>query len=191
MKKIMGKLAAVLGYLLILCFLLKSEWTQLFSLKMLGLFFVGTAILCLPLISKERTHGEWQSIIGRNGLVAGYLEAFMLIFVSMNTNELMREGLLTEIGLDLRPILYGYILHIILQKEEKEEQPSKEQQEVKPPIWESEKLTRREKEVASLVAKNLSNREIAEELSISEATVKKHLTNIFEKLEIDSRSKLK
>ncbi|MGN0290687.1 MAG: response regulator transcription factor [Lachnospiraceae bacterium] len=191
MKKIMGKLAAVLGYLLILCYLLKSEWTQLFSLKMLGLFFVGTGILCLPLIGKERTLGEWQSIIGRNGLVAGYLEAFMLIFVSMNTNELMREGLLTEIGLDLRPILYGYILHIILQKEEKEEQPLKEQQEVKPPIWESEKLTRREKEVASLVAKNLSNREIAEELSISEATVKKHLTNIFEKLEIDSRSKLK
>ncbi len=33
----------------------------------------------------------------------------MLLFSTMSTSELMREGLLCEMGLDLRPILYGYI----------------------------------------------------------------------------------
>ncbi len=40
----------------------------------------------------------------------------MLLFSTMSTSELMREGLLCEMGLDLRPILYGYILHIVLSR---------------------------------------------------------------------------
>ena len=40
-------------------------------------------------------------------------------------------------------------------------------------------LTRREAEVALLVIKHMSNAEIANELYISETTVKKHVSNIF------------
>ncbi|MDE7250631.1 MAG: LuxR C-terminal-related transcriptional regulator, partial [Lachnospiraceae bacterium] len=53
------------------------------------------------------------------------------------------------------------------------------------------KLTRQEKVVAELVKQGLTNREIGEELCISESTVKKHLSNIFEKLEIGSRRELR
>ena len=59
------------------------------------------------------------------------------------------------------------------------------------PLWKSKELTRREREIAELAARGLSNREIAEELCITETTVKKHLSNIFEKLEINSRERLK
>ncbi|ALX04114.1 chemotaxis protein CheY [Aeromicrobium erythreum] len=48
-------------------------------------------------------------------------------------------------------------------------------------------LTARELQVLRLVAKGLSNREIAEELFISENTVKNHIRNMLEKLQMKSR----
>jgi len=49
-------------------------------------------------------------------------------------------------------------------------------------------LSERELEVLRLMAKGWSNREIAKELSISEGTVKNHVTNIYTKLEMHSRA---
>lgn len=51
-------------------------------------------------------------------------------------------------------------------------------------------LTEREREVAQLVAAGLRNREIAEKLFISEETVKSHIRSIFNKTNIDRRSRL-
>jgi len=48
-------------------------------------------------------------------------------------------------------------------------------------------LTQREKEVALLTAKGMSNHAIAGELQISESTVKLHISSIFSKLNIKSR----
>ena len=49
-------------------------------------------------------------------------------------------------------------------------------------------LTDREREVLSLIANGASNREVAEALVVSLGTVKKHLNNIFHKLEAQNRS---
>ena len=49
-------------------------------------------------------------------------------------------------------------------------------------------LTEREVEVLALVAEGLTNREIAESLFISEHTVARHLSNVFRKLDVTSRS---
>jgi non-specific serine/threonine protein kinase len=51
-------------------------------------------------------------------------------------------------------------------------------------------LTRREREIASLVAKGLGNREIAGQLFLSKRTVDSHLEHIFAKLSITSRTQL-
>jgi DNA-binding NarL/FixJ family response regulator len=51
----------------------------------------------------------------------------------------------------------------------------------------SPKLTDRELEVLRLVARGLNNREIAKQLFISENTVKNHVRNILEKLQLHSR----
>ena len=49
------------------------------------------------------------------------------------------------------------------------------------------RLTDREMEVLKLVAKGMNNRDIAKQLFISENTVKNHIRNILEKLQLHSR----
>ena len=51
-------------------------------------------------------------------------------------------------------------------------------------------LTRREKEVAILVGRALTNRQIAQELVLSEHTVHHHVTNILKKLNLSSRQQV-
>ena len=50
-----------------------------------------------------------------------------------------------------------------------------------------EKLTKRECEVLKEMSKGLNNKEIGENLFITECTVKKHVSNIFQKLNIRNR----
>lgn len=202
----------------------RTEWMQLFDVRIIGLVMLGTGILCLPYLCEKQTSAAWQEIFGKNAMMAGYLEAFFMVFSSMNTTELIWERLLREIAMDLRPIFYGYVLYIIFYREDADRKTKKQpkvqtrqpEAEVSPGAqagaeeipgnkestcgkeaayetekpWENGNLTRREKEVAALAARGLSNREIADELCISETTVKKHMSNIFEKLNIDSREKL-
>jgi two-component system, NarL family, nitrate/nitrite response regulator NarL len=59
------------------------------------------------------------------------------------------------------------------------------QQEPEPPV---ERLTTREREVVFLIGEGLSNKQIAERLLIEVATVKQHVHNILEKLEVAHRS---
>ncbi|MGB9149303.1 MAG: response regulator transcription factor, partial [Burkholderiales bacterium] len=51
-------------------------------------------------------------------------------------------------------------------------------------------LTKREREIASLVAIGESNKSIARKLAITERTVKAHLTEVFRKLSVSDRLKL-
>jgi len=50
------------------------------------------------------------------------------------------------------------------------------------------KLTRRETEVLKLITLGFLNKEIADELCISEKTVKNHVSNIFKKIEVSDRT---
>ena len=52
------------------------------------------------------------------------------------------------------------------------------------------KLSKREMEISELVSKGRTNEQISEELWISVNTVKKHLRNIYEKLEVTNRTSL-
>ena len=62
--------------------------------------------------------------------------------------------------------------------------------EVGPPANETiNNLTKRELEILQLVAEGLSNDEIGKKIFISTKTVKTHLTNIFDKLEVNNRFK--
>jgi two-component system response regulator DegU len=49
-------------------------------------------------------------------------------------------------------------------------------------------LTEREQEVLELLAEGKTNKEIAESLIISDRTVQTHLSNIFSKMDVSSRT---
>jgi DNA-binding NarL/FixJ family response regulator len=51
-------------------------------------------------------------------------------------------------------------------------------------------LTKREREVADLVVRGQSNKEIAHELGVTEGTVKLHLHNVFTKTKVTNRARL-
>ncbi len=51
-------------------------------------------------------------------------------------------------------------------------------------------LSNREREIVALVAQGFKNKEMAEKMFISEQTVKNHLHNIFEKLDVSDRLEL-
>jgi ATP/maltotriose-dependent transcriptional regulator MalT len=53
---------------------------------------------------------------------------------------------------------------------------------------EVEKLTAREREVLEFLAKGYSNKEIAAQLSVSVAAIRFHLTHIYQKLHVQSRT---
>jgi DNA-binding CsgD family transcriptional regulator len=59
-----------------------------------------------------------------------------------------------------------------------------------PPHGPTERLTRREREVALLIERGFTNRQIASELSISDRTVENHVHKILKKLGFSSRARI-
>jgi DNA-binding NarL/FixJ family response regulator len=51
-------------------------------------------------------------------------------------------------------------------------------------------LSTREAQVAELVLRGLSNQDIGRTLGVTPATVKKHLSRVFDKVGVDSRAQL-
>jgi DNA-binding NarL/FixJ family response regulator len=56
-----------------------------------------------------------------------------------------------------------------------------------PGVADAVRMTKREKEIMNLIAEGMSNKEIAQRLSIATYTVKSHVHNILEKLALHSR----
>lgn len=56
-----------------------------------------------------------------------------------------------------------------------------------PGVVEAVRMTKREREIMNLIAEGMSNKEIAQQLSIATYTVKSHVHNILEKLALHSR----
>ena len=108
------------------------------------------------------------------------------------TGYVLKERDDTEVSLAIRSILRGgapidpFIAREILKQISSSEPSSSLEQIVLDP--EQESLTQREKEILSLVAQGLSNREIADELCVSRYTVESHIKHIYRKLSVSKRT---
>lgn len=102
-------------------------------------------------------------------------ENYSLTFIDLSktTSSIDYYGIIILV---LVALSVGLILSFLLVKE-----PSKD------PYLE---LTKMEKRVALLMQQSLSNKEIAGELSVSVSTIKTHVSNIYKKMEVSSRSEL-
>lgn len=201
LKKYLWKSGIICGYLLLIAGFVGFRPEMLFNLKEILLVVIGCVVLTLPYGKEGKKRREILEIAGNNGLISSYLVTFVLILSRVN-EMVPDETLLRAILLSCRPVLYGFFLLLLLKRpEEKEASHSgpeasigKEGSEEKKDIellCQEAGLTARETQIVKLVILGLSNREIAESLYIAESTVKKHLSNVFEKLEVANREQLK
>lgn len=193
-----AKLTAILIYLFIMSYLLSFELSQLFDLKQLFLVVIGMLILFLPGYRRGEGMRAYAQQLARCAIFASYIQTFILLFIVMSTPFTLEE-LPREAALGCRPLLYGICLWVILSNEGKEtvshEESKPEENKTLTPsqaydICRKLGLTNREAELALQICKGLSNAEIAAELNISETTVKKHISNIFDKLGINKREQI-
>lgn len=212
MKRRLKGLLIVIFYLFLAWILLEKDIRQIFEPGLAAVLLCGGIILSLPYLQKGAGWRQLKEIFGQNALMAGYLEGGMLIFLRLHQyDQAQADGLLNDLMLDLRPVIYGFICYLacrngkIPQQEESarkaensmaESEASEKSREeyaetAKKKEYDMSVLTKREKQIAELIKRGLSNREIGEELYISEATVKKHVSHIFEKLQIESRRDLR
>jgi len=210
------RLTAVLVYLLLICSVLDFQIVQLFDLKQILLVVAGAFCLYMPGIdwgigrrtkkestvlfqeNQEQIHEEqkWFDAhrFARCALTASTLQTFIVFFILLS-NLTDTGEILLHMALACRPVFYGICIWSIFGDKEEDE----DLREEKPVELTAEMcynrylelgLSKREAEVALQVEKGLSNAEIAAELYISETTVKKHISNIFEKLGITKREEI-
>ena len=192
--KTVKKCIAILLYLLLMAVFFRFDLLLLFDMKQICLVLVGTFILYLPHISREEKSLD-KELVGQSAMMGSMIACFVLIFTTLSKSA--EQGkIFSEIALACRPLFYGFCIWVVFGEEGTGEREEVERTE-EPTLEDYRRrlqelgLTKRETEVSLLVIQGLSNGEIAQELFISETTVKKHLSNVFAKLEISGREELR
>lgn len=192
----------LLLYVLLLTYVSDFDIKRLLDIKSFFLLLAGTLLLAIPFYHREINRDEFLYIYGTKTIEAGLIQVFLLCFVQLSENQ-NYEQLLPEVALCFRPMLYAFCIRLILVNEDMKDflPDTTENENKKTPAAEQHTmptheecrmagLTRRETEIALLICQKYSNREIADILVISETTVKKHISNIFEKTGIGKREEL-
>lgn len=172
----------------------------------LVLVAAGTVLFAVLAALQEkklsRTKDNFFANICRAAVLSGVFVSIIRLIVLFTKIENMAAVETYDFSLDfskfaimffvkLRPLLIGLLVNVIClpftKKNNAEQNDVSETEQVSCKI---KLLSPREKEVARLAGRGYSNMQIADELFISVETVKRHLSTVFEKLEISSRHEL-
>ncbi len=210
MKKQMMGIAVMILYLTAISVLLNFQIRLLFEWKSFLLVLLGTILLSFTGIRRHMEQAQILNIMAFSAILSSFIVTLVSLF---NGVSAMEDGdYRGMIAMGCRPLLYGVVLYSILhmpgsghgeKRSELSEQnvaPNKDTVEA-PENSETTSmrrdidyrelgLTRREIEIVYLIQRGLTNREIADELYIAETTVKKHVSHIFEKMDIKKREEL-
>lgn len=196
MKQRWQILLSIILYVLLLAGALGFDIIRLIDGKLLVLVILGSLILTVPFYEKGIAWRELTYIFGRKAIDAGFIQTFLLLFSMLQRMD-GHEGIsAAEVAMHFRPVFYGFCFQIFFSEKRDCQQgridrtEHSESNPAKPVDFERYGLTKRELEIAHLIVEGKSNREIAELLFISETTVKKHISNIFEKTGVDKRENL-
>ena len=162
-------------------------------IKDLILVIAGIVIFLIPVIMQKKKDFSKAAILSGSFVTVVKL---VILISGIERNLKASNGTYSDytitafllmVFVNFRPMLFGILIKLILIPFEKKQQKDLDKQV----IDRFAILSPREREVARLAACGYSNAQIAEELFISVETVKRHMSTIFEKLEIKSRSELK
>ncbi len=194
MKKLISGIAVIALYLVIITSLLEFNIRLLFEWKSMVLVIAGMGLLSVTSIRRGMQKNKVLNIMANNAIVASFIVMLVFLFSGTAFDEILDFRGMIAIG--CRPLLYGVIMYSLLHMCRKKE----EEDAVAPDAgkeadrqdmdYRQQGLTKREIEIADLVKRGLTNKEIADEIYIAETTVKKHLSHIFEKLDIQKREEL-
>ena len=160
------------------------------------LLLAGIVVAVVATILVARNKNKKLSpvkILSQSALIwGGFITVIKLLLLTYLVEQ-ADPDFLVKIFVSFRPLLLGVLVKIVCIPFEKHGKKGDNEvlQNAASPSPASELLSRREKEVAILAARGYTNTQIADELYISVATVKRHLATIFEKLKINSRRELK
>lgn len=201
MKQLILRLTGIGIYLILVLWLLDFNIGLLFDGKSIFLVLAGTFLLTAGSYRNNMTLTELREAAMWNSTIAGLFTTFMLLFTTLYQNTAYSD-LLPALALCMRPLFYTFAIQALCkplaQKPEKQPEESRKTpdysaltlDEVKYLLRDHE-LTDRELEIALAIWKNLSIKEIADKLCISESTVKKHSTSLYKKLQVENREQLK
>lgn len=199
MKSKISKLLGLLFYFLVMGKLMDFNWTSLIKLKPLASVIVGMLILTLSQYKKGCIREAFLSSAKWNVLFASFLTTLMSILSFVSTQSIGSLGF-AGLAEHMLPLIYGSILYLIMNLIYDTDNPIQDRPleptvtEVPTSLVSAEQvfrdlgLTNRECHVAIKLLENISNKEIGEQLYISEATVKKHIQNIYQKLQATDRN---
>lgn len=194
----MKRILVVFIYLFFICLAFGFRLRALLDVRQLLLVIGSTAAFYLITCGFRKMRNIQWEVAGRCALFAGLLQMFSLLALLLPQAGNDASYLLL-IGMCTRPMLYALciwgIVNVMGQRDSKSSETAAKEV-VKPAVDTGYRsliehgLTRREAEIALLICKGCTNKEIAAELMISEATVKKHISNIFEKTGIVRREEI-
>ena len=132
------------------------------------------------------------------GLYVGLLTLLLIVHVQGIVGQIERTMASVEVFLLAFPTMTAMVLYARMGEQSEEDGPPQDTGKSKITSVEQLKerlqdcpLTRREWEIAWLIYRGYSNREIAEEFCIAESTVKKHTSHIYEKLQVSGRKEFR
>ncbi|MBM7685989.1 LuxR C-terminal-related transcriptional regulator [Defluviitalea raffinosedens] len=205
MKNQFNKIWGLICYLFVLSLLFNFNWMLLLRPKPFFSVILGTVILTFSQYKKEYNKEDITVSLRWNLVFSSFLTTLLSLLAAIS--DMRGPGIDTrDITESLLPMLYGSIIYLILNilvkepvKKETEERPMESLSDnidlfdpaLAQKIFIEYGLTNRECHVALKLLENISNKEIASQLYISEATVKKHIQNIYQKFGATDRSNFK
>lgn len=205
MKKQLTKAVGLLCYLAIVSLLFDFNWILLIKPKPFISVILGMFILTASQYKKEYAKEDIPISLRWNLIFASFITTLISILSSTSSSGFadMAGWRLTE---SLLPLLYGSIMYLMLNiifndslERKNSGQPVESTEKkhdltvtfIAEQVFREFELTNRECHVALKLLGNMPNKEIAAQLYISEATVKKHIQNIYQKFGATDRNNFK
>jgi DNA-binding CsgD family transcriptional regulator len=190
--KLFFRLSATIVYLFGIYYVLGKDFTVFISIVDILSLLLGSILFFFLFYFQKNSMDHFQLVYKKAIFWSGFFISIIhllslfeesTVYTTINKNM----GLVYIILLNCRPLLYAISILILLYSNDATIFKNDT-------ICYSEaiqQLTNREKEIAQLIAQGKTNIEIAEQLFISPFTVKKHVYNIFAKLQISQRMEIK
>lgn len=202
MKKQLLSALGLLCYLAVISFLFRFSWVVLFKPKPFISVVLGMLILTVCQYHRQCTKEDISASLRWNLILASFLTTLVSILSATASGLAVKYT--WQMADCVLPLLYGSLLYFLLDMILKDHTDRKAG---RPPadttlqdlmsititdqVFRAFELTNRECHVALKLLRNDPNKEIAAELYISEATVKKHIQNIYHKFSATDRSHFK